>query len=107
MTFARSTVSLALPLPDKDDYISDPEAFRLRPDGSRRRIFRWKERGLWDVAYTTRTTSGQPSPFYNTAHDAYAIWDQARRCNEAEGLTRERSRGQPLSAGGLSQPARS
>src|SRR5262249_40503070 len=26
------------------------------------------------------------SPFYNTAHDAYAIWDQARRCNRAEGL---------------------
>ena len=41
---------------------------------------------LWDVAYTTGTTSGKPSPFYNTAHDAYAIWDQARRCNEAEGL---------------------
>jgi len=42
---------------------------------------------LWDVAYTTGTTSGRPSPFYNTAHDAYAIWDQARRCNLAEGLT--------------------
>ena len=42
---------------------------------------------LWDVAYTTGTTSGRPSPFYNTAHDAYAIWDQARRCNDAEGLT--------------------
>ena len=42
---------------------------------------------LWDVAYTTGTTSGRPSPFYNTAHDAYAIWDQARRCNKAEGLT--------------------
>jgi phenylacetate-CoA ligase len=41
---------------------------------------------LWDVAYTTGTTTGRPSPFYNTAHDAYAIWDQARRCNEAEGL---------------------
>jgi phenylacetate-coenzyme A ligase PaaK-like adenylate-forming protein len=41
---------------------------------------------LWDVAYTTGTTSGKPSPFYNTAHDAYAIWDQARRCNLAEGL---------------------
>jgi hypothetical protein len=44
------------------------------------------ERVLWDVAYTTGTTSGRPSPFYNTTHDAYAIWDQARRCNEAEGL---------------------
>ena len=44
------------------------------------------ERVLWDVAYTTGTTSGKPSPFYNTTHDAYAIWDQARRCNEAEGV---------------------
>ena len=75
----------ALPVTHKHDYISDPEAFRLRgddlpPDCSA------EERVLWDVAYTTGTTSGRPSPFYNTAHDAYAIWDQARRCNEAEGL---------------------
>src|SRR6202158_3297682 len=75
----------ALPLTHKHDYISDPEAFRLRPadlpaDSSA------EERVLWDVAYTTGTTSGRPSPFYNTAHDAYAIWDQARRCSEAEGL---------------------
>src|SRR5262249_551738 len=39
------------------------------------------------VSYTTGTTSGRPSPFYNTTHDAYSVWDQARRCNEAEGLT--------------------
>ncbi|CAN0223821.1 unnamed protein product, partial [Phaeothamnion confervicola] len=75
----------AMPLTTKNDYIADPEAFRLRPadlpaDSS------IEERVLWDVAYTTGTTSGKPSPFYNTAHDAYGIWDQARRCNEAEGL---------------------
>ena len=76
----------ALPLTHKDDYISDPEAFRLRPDDLPA-DFSAEERVLWDVAYTTGTTSGRPSPFYNTAHDAYAIWDQARRCNAAEGLT--------------------
>ena len=75
----------ALPLTRKDDYIADPEAFRLRPDDLPA-DFSAEERVLWDVAYTTGTTSGRPSPFYNTAHDAYAIWDQARRCNEAEGL---------------------
>lgn len=75
----------ALPLTTKDDYISNPEAFRLRPDDLPS-DFSAEERVLWDVAYTTGTTSGKPSPFYNTAHDAYAIWDQARRCNEAEGL---------------------
>ena len=75
----------ALPLTQKDDFIADPEAFRLRPDDLPA-DFSAEERVLWDVAYTTGTTSGKPSPFYNTAHDAYAIWDQARRCNEAEGL---------------------
>ncbi len=76
----------ALPLTHKHDYIADPEAFRLRPDDLPA-DFSAEERVLWDVAYTTGTTSGKPSPFYNTAHDAYAIWDQARRCNHAEGLT--------------------
>ncbi len=75
----------ALPLTQKDDFIADPEAFRLRSDDLPA-DFSAEERVLWDVAYTTGTTSGKPSPFYNTAHDAYAIWDQARRCNEAEGL---------------------
>jgi phenylacetate-CoA ligase len=74
-----------LPLTHKSDYIADPEAFRLRSDDLPAE-FAAEERVLWDVAYTTGTTSGKPSPFYNTAHDAYAIWDQARRCNEAEGL---------------------
>jgi phenylacetate-CoA ligase len=76
----------ALPLTRKEDYISDPEAFRLRPQDLPADCSP-EERVLWDIAYTTGTTSGRPSPFYNTAHDAYAIWDQARRCNEAEGLT--------------------
>ena len=75
----------ALPPTRKEDYIADPEAFRLQaadlPDE-----FPPAERVLWDIAYTTGTTSGRPSPFYNTTHDIYAIWDQARRCNEAEGM---------------------
>lgn len=74
-----------LPPTYKQDYITNPEAFRLRPDDLPENCA-VEERILWDVAYTTGTTSGKPSPFYNTAHDAYTIWDQARRCNEAEGL---------------------
>ena len=73
-----------LPPTAKNDYIADPEAFRLRASDLPADCSA-EERVLWDVAYTTGTTSG-PSPFYNTAHDAYAIWDQARRCNEVEGL---------------------
>src|SRR5260221_2372678 len=75
----------ALPPTRKDDYILDPEAFRLQA-ADLPEDFAPTERVLWDIAYTTGTTSGKPSPFYNTTHDAYAIWDQARRCNEAEGV---------------------
>ena len=82
----RSIEDLAsLPPTRKEDYIADPEAFRLRA-GDLPDDFAPAERVLWDIAYTTGTTSGKPSPFYNTTHDAYAIWDQARRSNEAEGV---------------------
>jgi phenylacetate-CoA ligase len=74
-----------LPLTTKNDYIADPESFRLRPDDLPASAS-MEERVLWDVAFTTGTTSGRPSPFYNTTHDCYGILDQARRCNEAEGL---------------------
>lgn len=74
-----------LPPTPKQDYIVDPERFRLVPDDLPAGAA-MEERVLWDIAYTTGTTSGRPSPFYNTAHDAYGIWDQARRCNEAEGF---------------------
>lgn len=74
-----------LPLTSKQDYISDPQSFRLDadvlPDD-----FPLEERVIWDIAYTSGTTGGKPSPFYNTTHDIYGILDQARRCNEAEGL---------------------
>ncbi len=74
-----------LPLTRKDDYIADPEAFRLRADDLPE-DYGLEQRVIWDIAYTTGTSAGRPSPFYNTTHDAYAIWDQARRCNEAEGM---------------------
>ncbi len=75
-----------LPLTAKQDYIENPEAFRLDPD----RLpvdAPVEQRVVWDIAYTSGTTGGKPSPFYNTTHDIYGILDQARRCNEAEGLT--------------------
>jgi phenylacetate-coenzyme A ligase PaaK-like adenylate-forming protein len=74
-----------LPLTQKSDYTADPDAFRLR-GGDLPAEFSSEERVLWDVAYTTGTTSGKPSPFYNTTHDIYGILDQARRCSETEGL---------------------
>ena len=73
-----------LPLVSKADYMACPDEFRLVgadiPDLSP------EEKTLWNVAYTTGTTSGSPSPFFNTTHDQYEIMIQARRCGEAEGF---------------------
>lgn len=75
-----------LPLVRKADYMSDPESFRLRtadlPD------LTFEERTFWNVAYTTGTTSGKPSPFFNTTHDHYLNLMQSGRCSEAEGIRR-------------------
>jgi phenylacetate-CoA ligase len=52
-----------LPVTTKQEYMVDPEAFRLQ----------LPEPTLYDVTYTTTytsgTTTGTPTPFYNTAHD--------------------------------------
>ncbi|MEE9275872.1 MAG: AMP-binding protein [bacterium] len=74
------------PLTRKSDFMDDPEAFRLDPAALGELPF--EERTLWNVAYTTGTTSGRPSPFFNTTHDQYHIMLQARVCNEVEGLRR-------------------
>jgi len=55
-----------LPLTHKSDYMANPESFRLTPKESR------IENNLWEVNYTTGTTTGKPSPFYITVHDMYA-----------------------------------
>lgn len=73
-----------LPLVDKTDYMACPEDFRLRAADVPGLPF--EESTLWNVAYTTGTTSGMPSPFFNTTHDQYHIMMQARQCAEAEGL---------------------
>ena len=75
-----------LPLVQKDQYMANPEDFRLRvadvPDLS------FEEKTFWNVAYTTGTTSGKPSPFFNTTHDHYQVLMQSGRCSEAEGIGR-------------------
>ncbi len=74
-----------LPLTRKADYIANPDNFQLEPHALPE-DYSNEERVLWDVTYTTGTTTGRPSPFYNTTHDAYTVWDQARRCSKTEGL---------------------
>ncbi len=73
-----------IPLTRKEDFMAAPEDFSLDPAWLPELPF--EERTMWNVAYTTGTTSGRPSPFFNTTHDQYHIMLQARVCNEAEGL---------------------
>ncbi len=58
----------SLPLTYKRDYMADPDAFRLKLTNPT--LYDW----LWEVTYTTGTTTGVPTPFYNTIHDAYATF---------------------------------
>jgi len=68
-----------VPLVSKTEFMADPEAFRLEPKGP--------DELLWDVAYTAGTTSGQPTPFYNTAHDFFEMLEYTRRTTELLGIT--------------------
>ncbi|MFT5485412.1 MAG: phenylacetate-CoA ligase [Paracoccaceae bacterium] len=56
------------PVTTKADYMATPEAYRLDTTG-----LGDDERALWDVMHTTGTTTGVPTPFYNTSYDFYRI----------------------------------
>jgi phenylacetate-coenzyme A ligase PaaK-like adenylate-forming protein len=64
-----------LPVTTKKDFLSDPEAFRLRGDD-----LPLEAQVLWKVIYTTGTTSGKPAPIYVPAFDNFAyLFACARR----------------------------
>ncbi|MCL7466276.1 AMP-binding protein [Phaeovulum sp. NW3] len=65
-----------LPPSSKYDFLADPEAFRLRPEG-----LPLHEGLLTKVIYTTGTTTGRPAPIYVTSHDqaAYTFGFQERQ----------------------------
>jgi len=66
----------SLPLTSKQDLMDNPESFRLHlPD------LPLHERVLWEVIYTTGTTS-EPTPVYNTTHDYHAYLFQSARVSE-------------------------
>ncbi len=71
-----------LPVTTKRDYLSNPEAFRLTalPE------FPQEERTLWDVNYTTGTTTGIPAPFFNTTYDIFASGEPTRRFANLVGM---------------------
>jgi phenylacetate-CoA ligase len=69
-----------LPLTSKQDFMADPEGFRLSvPE------LPLHERVLWEVIYTTGTTA-EPTPVYNTTHDYHAYLFQSRRVAEISGI---------------------
>jgi len=56
-----------LPPCSKKEFLADPDAFRMRPEG-----LPGNEGILWKMLYTTGTTTGRPAPIYVTAHDHFA-----------------------------------
>ena len=72
-----------LPVTTKTDYMKNPLAFRLTalPE------FTPYERILWDLSYTTGTTAGMPTPFFNMTHDYFAILEQLKRLCDVIGIS--------------------
>lgn len=70
-----------LPPSSKTDFLSDPEAFRLRPEA-----IPAAEGTLWKIIYTTGTTTGRPAPIFVTAHDHFAYQDLFRTRQDLIGL---------------------
>ncbi len=76
-----------IPLLYKRQYMKDPQRFRLAiPADAPVPV---QERILWNVHYTTGTTSGQPSPFFSTTHDYFGNLMQLARMCEIGGITAE------------------
>jgi len=73
-----------IPLTSKQEYMSIPDDFVLKlPDGT------LAEKIIYNMLYTTGTTTGRPTPFYNTAHDYFATLMISKRVADMAGLTPE------------------
>ena len=70
-----------LPVTTKRDYADAPDACRLRLDDLPEEM-----RTVWDVMYTTGSTSGRPTPFVSTTFDFYNILLLQRRMLEIRGV---------------------
>ena len=57
-----------LPVTTKASYMAEPQSFRLESAGLPEEM-----RIVWDIMYTTGSTSGQPTPFVSTTFDFYNI----------------------------------
>lgn len=62
-----------LPLTRKEDYLREPDAFRLSDESLPEEM-----RAVWDVMYTTGSTAGRPAPFVSTSYDFFRILELNR-----------------------------
>jgi phenylacetate-coenzyme A ligase PaaK-like adenylate-forming protein len=69
-----------LPLTSKQALMENPERFRIQL-----KDLPLQERVLWEIIYTTGTTS-EPTPFYNTTHDYHNYLFQSKRVAEISGI---------------------
>lgn len=78
----RSLDDLArLPLTRKDDYMREPDAFRIADASLPEEM-----RTVWDVMYTTGSTAGQPTPFVSTSYDFFGILELNRNMLRLRGV---------------------
>lgn len=70
-----------LPPSSKTDFLADPEAFRIRPDG-----LPAAEGALWKVIYTTGTTSGRPAPVFIAGDDHFGYMHMSARSQDIIGM---------------------
>jgi phenylacetate-CoA ligase len=73
-----------LPITTKLQYMMEPEAFRLQTE--RLPGLTLPERTLWGAVYTTGSTTGSPTPFYDTSYDNVARIAQMREAAEMAGV---------------------
>lgn len=72
-----------LPPMTKQDYIRDPESFRLDP--AHASGLSLEERTIADIIYTAGST-GEPTPFYDTVHDRFSRIDLLERGARVAGI---------------------
>lgn len=71
-----------IPPTRKEQFLRDPDAFRLDParvPNDVEPIWPLELRHLWEIVYTTGTTTGVPAPVYTTTFDHHAYMLNTRR----------------------------
>lgn len=70
-----------LPLTRKQDYMREPEAFRLVDAALPEEM-----QAVWDVMYTTGSSAGRPTPFVSTSFDFFRILELNRNMLRLRGV---------------------